>query len=100
MSYYADDIRRIAKQKENKQGLGDAEVRPSVDGSTKPMVDVDQGPEPTGGYVSPLTEQSRTVQTVKVYNPADPTEWIDVDQATQIIFEDADQTELIMDLIP
>ncbi len=37
MSYYADDIRRIAKQQNNKSGIGSANPRLPIFGSVIPM---------------------------------------------------------------
>lgn len=52
---------------------------------------VPQGEDPLSGQGInwPLTEISRTVQTVRVYDPNDATRWIDVEQVTELVLEDA-----------
>ena len=54
MSTYADDIKRIAREKENPGGLGLAQSRPSISGSTKVMNDVETE-ENVNSLVAPLT---------------------------------------------
>lgn len=52
------------------------------------------------GIVSPLTEKSRIVQTVRVYDPADATRWIDVEQVVELVVEDAEAQEFTLTLVP
>ena len=54
MSYFADDIRRIAKQKNPKGALDVADIRIAIAGSTQAL---DNSPEESGGggMVPPLT---------------------------------------------
>lgn len=62
-------------------------------GRAYPEID---SPAPSGGgLVSPLTETGRQVATVRVYDPADSANYIDVEQITQLTMEDAEGTEIV-----
>lgn len=54
MATYADDIRRIAREKENPSGLSSALVRRSIPGSTKVMNDTEKE-DNINNLVAPLT---------------------------------------------
>jgi hypothetical protein len=71
MSTYADDIKRIAREKENPGGLGSALIRKSIPGSTKVMGDVEK--EDVGQeMLAPITLEILTyddTQDVEVTTP-------------------------------
>lgn len=77
MSTYADDIRRIAKQKENNGGLGAAEERPSIAGSTKAMLSLEE--EEASGITPPLTLEILT------YDDTKDVEFTDTSSATHTL---------------
>jgi len=64
MSYFADDIRRIAKQKDPKLGLSQTEERIAISGSTKAMVDSKEESD-GGAMVPPLTLEILTYDDTK-----------------------------------
>ncbi|MCP3899555.1 MAG: hypothetical protein GY707_07575 [Desulfobacteraceae bacterium] len=64
MSHYADDIKRIAKQKDPKSGLGDAKERTVLAGDSVPMVSLDED-ENSLALTPPLTIEILTYDDTK-----------------------------------
>lgn len=52
-------------------------------------------PSSGGGLVSPLVETGRQTATLRVYDPADAANYIDVEQITELTMVDAEGTEIV-----
>ena len=53
-----------------------------------------------GGIASPLTEVRRETQILRVYDPSDVNNYVDVEQATEIEFEDDSGVTFVFVLNP
>ena len=98
MATYADDIRRIAREKENPGGLGSAIVRTSIIGSTKPMNDVEKE-DNINALVAPLTLEILTYDDTSDVTVSTPTGTATIKTAETALVTDANGNEYPIDTI-
>lgn len=96
----AEQLRRMVRTSRGKGRLDPAPVRSAIAVAVSEALPTSDAPGGGGGYVSPLTEQSRVTTTVTVTDVSDPTFSIDFDVATQITLTDAEGTSLVINLSP
>jgi len=96
-----EDLKRFINTSRGRGRLDPAPERDAIGIAVSEGLPTANEPSTSGGGIaSPLTEQSRTTQTVTVACDGDPTIFVDIEQATQIVFQDANGDEVIMNLTP
>jgi hypothetical protein len=53
-----------------------------------------------GGIASPLTEVRRETQTLRIYDPSDSGTYVDIEQITHLVMEDASGIEIEFNFTP
>lgn len=93
----SEAIGRLLPKKRGKGRLPPAASRGAIGESVSEAVP--SAAEPGGAGVNwPLTEISRVSETVRVYDPADASVFIDIERATQVTFQDAGGEQVVMNL--
>ena len=93
-------IDRANRKKRGKGRIGVAANRGAINKGIAVARPTGTTPSQGGGLVSPLTEQERVTEIVRICDPGDATVWVEVEAATQITFTDAVGTEFILNLTP
>lgn len=91
------------RPKRNREPLGTAPTPEDIPASRNEQdraVAEETSPGSGGGLLSPLTEQSRETQTLKVYDPSDATIWVEVEQITKLVMKDAAEVEIEFNFTP
>jgi hypothetical protein len=91
----------IARLRPVTRGTGRLDPAPTRDALGVSVAEaVPSGADPAAGLNWPLTETARTTETVRVYDPADATRYVDVERALTVTFEDVTGTEVQLILSP
>lgn len=92
--------RRPKKSREPLATAPTPEEIPAARNEQERFVAEETGTGSGSGITSPLTEQSRETQIVKIYDPSDITAWIEVEQITKLVMKDAAEIELEFNFTP
>jgi len=96
-----EDLKRFINTSRGRGRLDPAPERDAIGISVSEGLPTANEPSTGGGGIaSPLTEQSRVTQTVRICCDTDPTLFVDFEVSTQITFLDADSNEIVLDLTP
>jgi hypothetical protein len=88
MTEATEQLRRLVRTSRGKGRLDPAAAREAIAVAVSEALPTADAPGGGAGFVWPLTETSRTTETVRVYDPADATRYVDIERALTITFED------------